>query len=250
MKFLNVKSLVKSSIRRLGYDIHKVVVGRDPFYDMQQITKSQPSIVVFDVGANVGQTIDSFRRIIAHPKLHAFEPGQQAFEELQDTYSGIPDLYLNNCALGAEPGVMEFIENTEPTMSSFLEPSVACWGAIKQRVQVNVKTIDGYCADLGVDAIDILKLDTQGFDLKVIKGANRLLTRNKIHLIYMEIIFSEMYKGLPRLDEIYGFLADQGFVLVAFYDFHYQNGRLGWADALFVNPRFRSHSPQIRIDNR
>jgi FkbM family methyltransferase len=217
---------------------------------MQQLTKMQPFVVVFDVGANIGQTIDFFRRVITQPIIHAFEPSQQTFRELQDKYSGIPDLYLNNFALGAEPGVLDFIENTHPTMSSFLEPGVASWGEIKQRVQVNVKTVDDYCADLGIDAIDILKLDTQGFDLKVIEGSNQLLAQHRVHLIYMEIIFSEMYKGLPRFDEIFGFLADRGFVLVAFYEFHYQNGRLGWTDALFVDPRFRSPSPQIRIGNQ
>jgi FkbM family methyltransferase len=250
VKFLGIKSLIKSSIRTLGYDIHKVVVGRDPFYDMQQLTKLQPCLVVFDVGANVGQTIDLFRGAIIQPIIHAFEPSQQTFRALHDKYSAIPDLYLNNFALGAEPGVLEFIENTHPTMSSFLEPGAASWGEIKQRVQVNVKTVDDYCADLGVDAIDILKLDTQGFDLKVIEGSNRLLAQHRIHLIYMEIIFSEMYKGLPRFDEIFGFLADRGFVLVTFYEFHYQNGRLGWTDALFVDPQFRSLSRQIRIDNQ
>ena len=245
MKFLGIKSLIKSSIRTLGYDIRKAVVGQDPFYDMQQLTKSQRPVVIFDVGANVGQTIDLFRKIITQPIIHAFEPSQQTFRELQDKYSGIPDLYLNNCALGAQPGVQEFIENTHPTMNSFLEPGVASWGAIKQRVQVDVKTVDDYCVDLGVDAIDILKLDTQGFDLKIIEGSIQLLAQHRIHLIYMEIIFSEMYKGLPRFDEIFGFLADRGFSLVTFYEFHYQNGRLGWTDALFVDQKFQSLSSQM-----
>src|SRR5207253_4668851 len=97
-----------------------------------------------------------------------------------------------------------------------------------------VRTIDSYCAERGITIIDILKSDTQGFDLEVIKGAARLLEQRRIQLIYMEITFSDMYKGLPRFDEIYGFLADRGFALVSFYDFYYQHGRAGWTDALFV----------------
>jgi hypothetical protein len=53
----------------------------------------------------------------------------------------------------------------------------------------------------------------------------------------MEIIFSEMYKGLPTLDEIYRFMTERGFYLVAFYDFHYQNNRVGWCDAMFAGHR-------------
>jgi hypothetical protein len=52
--------------------------------------------------------------------------------------------------------------------------------------------------------------------------------------VFMEITFSDMYKGLPRLDELYRFMIERGFRLVAFYDFHYQNNRLGWCDGLFA----------------
>jgi hypothetical protein len=43
-----------------------------------------------------------------------------------------------------------------------------------------------------------------------------------------------MYKGSPRFDEIYAYLAERRFALVSFYDFYYQHGRAGWTDALFV----------------
>jgi FkbM family methyltransferase len=91
--------------------------------------------------------------------------------------------------LGAKPGVLEFIENTRPWLSSFLEPGADCWGEIKQRSQIEVRTIDGYCAERGITIIDILKSDTQGFDLEVIKGAACLLEQRRIQLIYMEITF-------------------------------------------------------------
>jgi len=237
---MTIKSLIRLSIRRtLGYDIRRMnEVGRDPYYDMRKLTESRPSLVIFDVGANYGQTIESFQSNFLRPKIHSFEPSRETFCELQRRYGGSPDVYLNNFALGAKPGVLEFIENTRPWLSSFLEPGADCWGEIKQRSQIEVRTIDGYCAQRGITIINILKSDTQGFDLEVIKGAERLLEQRRIQLIYMEITFSNMYKGLPRFDEIYGFLADRGFALVSFYDFEYQNGRVGWTDALFVNPKF------------
>lgn len=125
-------------------------------------------------------------------------------------------------------------------MSSILEPSADCWGEIKARVQVELRTLDAYCTEHRITHIDILKVDTQGFDLEVIKGARELLKLRRIRMIYMEITFSDMYKGLPRLDEIYGFLASQGFSLVSFYAFHYQHDRAGWTDALFINPHYDS----------
>lgn len=233
---------IRQLLRKRGYDIHKIQVGRDPFHDMQRLIGWQRAPIIFDVGANVGQTIESFLQIMVRANIHAFEPGPQAFRELWEKYSGTPNLVLNDVALGSAPGTAEFVENTEPTMSSFLEPGAATWwGEVKQRVQVKVNTIDKYCDEHRIDYIDILKSDTQGFDLEVMRGAARLLSARRIHLIYVEIILSDMYRGLPRLDEIFRFLADCGFVLVAFYDFHYENGRVSWADALFVNPQFRSN---------
>ena len=234
---------IRRLLRKLGYDIHKIQVGRDPFHDMQGLVGWQPAPIIFDVGANVGQTIESFLQIMVRAKIHAFEPGPQAFRELWEKYSGTPNLVLNDVALGSAPGTAEFVENTEPTMSSFLEPGAATWwGEVKQRVQVRVNTVDEYCDENRIDYIDILKSDTQGFDLEVMRGAARLLSARRIHLIYVEIILSDMYRGLPRLDEIFRFLADRGFVLVGLYNFHYPDERLGWADALFVDRQFRSNA--------
>jgi hypothetical protein len=50
----------------------------------------------------------------------------------------------------------------------------------------------------------------------------------------MEITFIDLYKGLPTLDALYRFMTERGFHLVAFYDFHYQNNRMGWCDAMFA----------------
>jgi FkbM family methyltransferase len=237
-----VTSSVKSLLRTLGYDIHKIQAGRDPFREMQRLVGVWPQSVIFDVGANVGDTIESFRAVLPRAEIHSFEPSPETFRKLQEKCSAMPNLFLNSAAMGAAPGVAEFVENTDSTMSSFLEPGKACWGEIKRRVQVRVTTIDRYCDERKIESIDILKSDTQGFDLEVIRGAYRLLAEHRIHLIYMEIIFSEMYRGLPRVDEILRFLADCGFVLVALYNLHYQDGRLGWADALFVDPKFGSRA--------
>jgi len=85
----------------------------------------------------------------------------------------------------------------------------------------------------------LLKSDTQGFDLEVLKGADRMLAEHRIRLIYLEIIFSKMYENLPRADKIYAFMADHGFELVSFYKTYFQNGRAGWTDALFIDPDFK-----------
>ena len=231
-----LKRVVKSFFRLLGFEIHYVRkgVGVDAFADMRTLAGTERP-VIFDVGANVGQTIETFRRYFDRSVIHSFEPGRATFEELRRRTAGIADLQLNNCALGARRGSAVLIENERTDMSSLLEPGIDSWGEIERRYDVEVDTVDGYCANRGIAAIDILKSDTQGFELEVLKGAEGMLRKGAIRLIYMEINFAEMYKGLPRFDEIYGFLADRGFHLVAFYDFWYQRQRASWTDALFMH---------------
>ena len=61
-----------------------------------------------------------------------------------------------------------------------------------------------------------------------------MMRKAAIHMVFTEVIFSEMYKGLPRFDETYAFFADLGYTLVSFYDFYYQHDRASWTDALFI----------------
>jgi FkbM family methyltransferase len=229
-----IRKAAKQLLRRAGIDIRFIPeLGFDAYEDMRKLAATDRP-VVFDVGANRGQTIEHFRGVFAHPVIHAFEPGLETFSELQRSRAGIPDVHLNNVALGARAESRTFIQNQFDNMSSFLEPSVDAWGEVKDRYPVEVTTVDDYCAAHGIARIDILKSDTQGFDLEVLKGAQRMIEQRAIRLIFMEITFSDMYKGLPRLDEIYAFLADRRFALVSFYDFYYQHDRAGWTDALFV----------------
>jgi hypothetical protein len=125
-------------------------------------------------------------------------------------------------------------------MSSFLEPGAAPWGEVKGRVEVDVVTIDEYCEQHGITHIDVLKSDTQGFDLEVVRGADSMLSESRVHLVFCEINFNEAYAELPRLDEIYAALHDRGLRLVSFYNFHYLPDRVSWADALFIAPGYRA----------
>src|SRR5438067_793997 len=143
--------------------------------------------VIFDVGANRGQSIERFRRAFPGAAIHAFEPGRGTFAELQRRCGNLPGVYLNNVALGARPEQRTFLHNSRDDMSSFLEPSVDAWGEITARYPVEVITIDDYCAAQGIERIDILKSDTQGFDLAVLQGAQRMLARRAVRLIFMEI---------------------------------------------------------------
>jgi FkbM family methyltransferase len=225
-------------------------MGRDPFEDIRWLTSS-PRPIVFDVGANIGQSVKNFRSCLESPVIHSFEPGEQAFRSLTANTHGLANVHIVNSGMGARRETKTFVENQFSDMSSFLEPGKDAWGSVVQRRAIELDTVDDYCDRAGIEHIDILKSDTQGYDLEVLRGADRMLREQRIDLIYLELIFSKMYLGTPRFDEIYAFLADHGMSLVSFYQMNYQHNLLSWTDALFANvsnvPRLRSMADSTEI---
>jgi FkbM family methyltransferase len=236
------KSFIKKALFKLGYRLSRISeepLGHDPLHDMKMLTQAGDHPTVFDVGANAGQSVTRFRDCFKSPTIHSFEPGSSTFRDLKLKTAGIPRLYLNNVALGSCRERRVFNENSGSDMSSFLELGKDAWGTVTERREVEVDTVDAYCGRTAVTHIDILKSDTQGFDFEVLKGARGMFGEHRIHLVFFEVTFCEMYKGLPRFDEIYRLLAEQGLVLVSFYAMEYRDNRAGWTDALFVDPAYR-----------
>jgi FkbM family methyltransferase len=218
-----IKDCVKSATQVLGYDI---VRHRNVFRDIG----AGPRTVIFDVGANEGQTIALARKAIEEPIIHAFEPTKTAYTILAKAF---PNVILNNFALGPKAGVQEIKEAGATTMSSLLEPAKGGWDGqgwkdIKARYTVPVRTIDDYSLEAGIDKIELLKTDTQGYDLEVMKGAKRMFSEHRIRWVFTEITFPAMYQGQPSFEDIYSFLKERGLKLAGVY-----NVRQGDMNALF-----------------
>ncbi|MDF1657676.1 MAG: FkbM family methyltransferase [Verrucomicrobiales bacterium] len=191
--------------------------------------------VIFDIGANIGKTLDRFGVEFRHPEIHAFEPGKVAFDILSRKSFKHSSVTINNLGIGSELSSLTLNQNEFIDMSSFLPSGKHSWGNIENTIEVPVTTVDNYASENGIDYIHILKSDTQGFDLEVMKGSQRMMSENRIKLVYFEFIFSDMYQNLPNFDEIFNYLRENNFEVVAFYDQHFQDGKLGWADFLFIN---------------
>ena len=238
------KRIVKSVANSFGLQISRVrdgtidhAPGVDSDNDIQTLLAGISSPIVFDVGANTGQSVRSITTLLGSCEVHSFEPGPVAFRQFETATREIPNLHRVNAAVGSVSGRQVFLENTYSDMSSFLRPAKAAWGNVISKTLVDVITIDEYTERHNVERIDLLKIDTQGYELEVLKGATRAMLAARIRLIYLEVIFSEMYDDLPPFDVMYRFLLDHGFGLVAFYEFELLGNHLAsWANALFLNP--------------
>lgn len=211
-------------------------IGDNPFSDISYYLTGTEEPTFLDVGANEGQTIRNFLQVMPRAKIYAFEPGLVAFEQLSSAVVDFgANVHLLNNAVGAKVEKKRFIENDLTVMSSFLEPDKACWGRVVNERDVLVTTIDQIVEDYNIGSVDVLKSDTQGYDLEVFKGAKNSFEKSLIKMVYLELIFSEMYQNQPSYLELLQFLENYNFRLVAIYDSHYREDLIGWCDVLFVH---------------
>ena len=125
-----------------------------------------------------------------------------------------------------------------PTNSSLATDASAdkYWGdellSTVETVSVQSESLDEVCQNEKVNHIDILKLDVQGAELKVLKGAERMLSEGRISIIYLEIIFVPTYKGQSTYFEIGEYLSKNGFDIYGIFNLTYDR-HLKQADVLF-----------------
>lgn len=100
--------------------------------------------------------------------------------------------------------------------------------------QVTTCTVDGFCAEKGLERIQILKLDVQGAEFAVLGGAASMLSRQAIDIVYMELIVAPTYVLQHNLCEYLALFDRYGYVLLDIYDEHRTHSRLIQCDCLFV----------------
>lgn len=249
-RWWNPKKLAKAALasrgRRLITLPHYAVKGVDVQEDMATLLPG-PGRTCFDVGANVGQTIIKLLKGLDQPKIHSFEPSTKIFKSLEAKRSSMGDAWrnveLHRLALSDESGVSEFRNYEKHVLSSMLplssdqrNPFVRDKDQITEVEVVQVQTLDDFVAAHGIDHIDLLKIDTQGADLRVLKGGQKTFERSAIHSVFVEMNFEPLYEGQGRPSEIIEFLAARGLYLVDIYEKYRSGGKpqLGWCNGFFA----------------
>ncbi len=228
------KRLARRLLRSAGYavrDIGRGVGGVELLHDARVLLGHPDRPEVFDVGANVGQTtlaiLDHFRS----PHIHAFEPSPATFRLLRQAVGGRDGVTLVPSALGDQEGMLPFNVTRDYSVNdSLLTPTWQDRGSV---VEVRVETVAGYCARHRIQRIDLLKIDAQGYDLHVLRGAREMLSEKRITLFACEANQAHLYDGQPTVGDLLAFAGDAGYELVGFYEQTYVANALSYFDMLF-----------------
>jgi FkbM family methyltransferase len=213
----------KSAARRFAeralsariYRLEQVPWGVDFALD---VTRQAPGFrfeTVFDVGANIGQSALEYSEAFPGATIWSFEPFAEAFDELVRVTGRRPNVRCLKLALGAEPGHVTVALRDHHVSNSLLD---AVTGTDDGPVEtVEVVTLDDFAAEHGIERVDLLKIDTEGFDLEVLRGAERLLSTGAVSFVQVEVGMGRPARTLVPFDDVRVHLARLGYELFGIY---------------------------------
>lgn len=178
----------------------------------------QNSVTIFDVGANKGQSIDFFCKIYQNPIIHAFEPNPVLYKKLVSKYQTNKNIFIHNLGISDINGQLELNETVTDETSTFeklnyesnyLQMKASVLGILKEDIiknkyLVSVIRLDDFIKKMKINKIHILKIDTEGHELKCLKG---LFINEGCEINYIQIeshnddmyMTDELKKDIPLL---------------------------------------------------
>jgi FkbM family methyltransferase len=182
--------------------------------DIEQRLPNSTLGVIFDVGAHLGETCTVLREHYPPAEIWAFEPIPKTYRELEEIAGDLPRIHLLNHALGAVDGSAQMeargTSGNNHVIGEDEEP--------KRVKDVPIARGDTFCGERGIDQINYLKIDTEGHDLQVLRGFQKMLSDFKVDLVEVEAgMNSKNNKHVP-LEHFKGYLEPMGYYIFRLYE--------------------------------
>jgi FkbM family methyltransferase len=171
-------------------------------WKLKELVPDRPTVV--DVGANLGQFNLFCRQYLGAERVISIEPLPSCYQVLVEN-SGTPSDCINMLVSEREGATAFYVAKDSQLSSSICDRR----GDYDEQIMVPGKPLERMLESAGIDRIDLLKIDTEGSEMEVLRSAGAFLDRTDVVLVEMSI-FREN-KG--NLFEIGGFLESRGFRL-------------------------------------
>ncbi len=147
--------------------------------------------VIFDVGAHGGSYSLSAARIFGDDaRVHSFEPAAAVYKSLRAATAGRPNIMVYNWGLGEHEGTVPlYFDAVGSQMASVhalahARPRDSAAGRLTE--EIRLRTVDAFCDEQAISHIDLLKIDVEGNELNVLRGATRMIEAGAIGAIQFE----------------------------------------------------------------
>jgi FkbM family methyltransferase len=204
---------------------------------LEQLRRVEPS-VVFDVGANVGDWSMTAARVLHNTRIHAFEIVPQTASDLR---SRIEQAHADSVvvnAIGLSDHAGEIPVAYLPAFSEGSSAAVVQPADEVQWVDCPVQTGDAYCAEHGIERIDLLKIDVEGLESRVLAGFESMLSRGAVRAVQFE--YGHLNASVRfLLGDFYDLFGRHGYAVGKIYpdgvEFHEYDA---WRDEDFKGPNY------------
>lgn len=224
MKILNywIKLLLSKTgiiIRKENPDWAFVPYSCTPEGIYQNLLKEYKIDLILDIGASSGYWAGSIRANNYKHRIISFEPQDRAYNEMANEANSDPNWDVIKVALGDNDEIASFYLSTHAessSLSQMLQSHKEAFAAsqnINEKIQVSVRKLDTLLPNLLRNEVNIFaKIDVQGFEQKVLNGANESL--KKIKMLQLELSFKKLYADDVLFHEIYQYMNNMGFHLI------------------------------------
>jgi FkbM family methyltransferase len=196
------------------------------------------SLGFVDVGAYRGDFTADMLAWFPESRGLVFEPSPDSCTAIRERFATANNVEILGTALSSKPGTAPFYRAGPAYNNSLLPPTQGN----ATTLVATVDTLDNALASAGWNgkAIDLLKIDAQGHDLHILRGATNTI-RTHQPAVLVEIIFANLYTGQDSYFDIFQHMKEMGYQLTALLQTHAARGGAdAFADALFLPPRLHA----------
>lgn len=231
-------TLRKLLINITGYWIYKkkyLPLGVDLKEDLLNKFQINPRCI-FDIGANYGQTALYYHKAFKHAKVFSFEPVKNSFDTLVKNTRRYKNISCYNFAFGDEKKEIEIYLHEERFSACNSLKFDNRDGDNASKEIVKVITLNDFVKEHKIEHIDLLKIDTEGYELEVLKGGENILSQGSVSAIIGEVALSVKNNRNTQLHALISYLDKFDYYFVGLYDTDIRTYRQGiaFSNALFM----------------
>jgi len=236
--------LFDTLIRNTFFSKKKNLLSLDePYKVLENLLKKHKITGIIDAGASHGRISRRLLKFFPEATIYAFEPNPLYENTLNQLAEDNSRFFPNFIALSDHKGYSDLRITESPGITSLYKPGKflkeldSHGSALRSTKKVEVVTLDEWLREKGEPAIQLIKLDIQGSELKALQGSEGEL-RSSVLAIYTEILFNPLYDGGALYSEIDLYLRELEFVLYDIFKPKYNsNGLLMWGNAIYIHSK-------------
>ena len=185
-------AIFQMALAKMNYGTGGTFVQTGELFTLQHIAKKlekESSLVLFDVGANVGTYSKLLSSVFGRKAIiHAFEPSEKTYELFLETTKDIDTVIPRNLGFSdREYSESLFTDTVGSGLASLYKRRLDHFNiALNEVEEIKLSTIDSYCVENDISRIHFLKLDVEGHEMNVLKGAEHMIDSNRIDFIQFE----------------------------------------------------------------